>query len=82
MKIDYDFKMMSDNDLFTSIFNINDKEIKKANKAFYTIYGNKKFQQLQKFIKKGGIMAIFNVIPTDELFIYALLLTQAQNQRR
>jgi len=82
-KLDYNFKMRCDDNLFISVFNVHTNELKRAEKSFRIIYGLKKFKDLKKFIKDNqGLMAIFNVEPTDELTMFALLITQAQNQRK
>jgi len=83
MKLNYDFKMRVDNDLFMSVFNLSNIDRTKANKAYISIYGKLKFRKLQTYInKEGGIMSIFNQTLTDDLIMYALMITQAQNQRK
>lgn len=86
MKITHEFKVKIDDDLFTSVFNAYEIDIKRANKAYANIYGVKKLQILKSWIKKhSGLMCIFDVIPTDvisedEILMYALLITQAQKK--
>jgi len=83
MKIDYDFKMMSDDDLFTSVFNVTKSEVVKAMDCFLIIYGNKKWRKLKQFIREQhGLMAIFDAEPTDELIMFTLIITQIENQRK
>lgn len=82
MKIDHDFKMRTDDNLFLSIFNSLNIDKRKADNCFKIIYGIKKFNELKKIIKEqNGLLGIFNVDLTDELIIYSLLITQAQNKR-
>jgi hypothetical protein len=61
MKVEHNFKMICDDDLFTSVFNLNNKEEKKAKECFKIIYGYKQLKELEEFIKdRGGLMAIFD----------------------
>ena len=83
MKLNYDFKMKHDDDIFTSIFNLHKSDESKANKCFKIIYGKEKYKQLRTLIKEQkGLMSIFDVTPTDDIIMYTLLITQAQNQRK
>lgn len=83
MKLNYDFKMKHDNSLFVSVFNLHEVDRRKAEQAYSFIYGKRALKQLKDHIKtEGGIMCIFNQKPTDDLIMYALMITQAQNQRR
>ena len=83
MKLEYNFKMKVDDDLFTSVFNSRENEVRKAFKAFEIIYGKRELKKLKNLIKdKKGLLGIFDIEADDKLVTFALLITQAQNQRR
>jgi hypothetical protein len=82
MIINHNFKMRTDDSLFISVFNIHEPDERRANKAYAEVYGKRALKKLRNHIKEeGGIMCIFNQDPTDDLVMYALMLTQAQNTR-
>ena len=82
MKIDYDFKMRTDDSLYISVFNVHEQDIRKANRAYAEVYGKRALKKLHNHIKEeGGIMCIFHNEPTDDLVMYALMITQVQNTR-
>jgi len=83
MKLDYDFKMPVDDDLYFSVFNCHKDDELKANKAYQVVYGIKEYKALRKLIdqKHKGIMGIFKEKPDDKLIVYALLITQTMKRR-
>lgn len=92
MKMDHNFEMMFDDNIFTSVFNCNKNEIERTYQAFQMLFGFKEVKKLKDFIKKqGGIMAIFNESDKydetkdktpDKLVLFALMLSQVMLKRK
>lgn len=68
-------KFKCEDGLFVSVFNVGEKRHKQVNKAFQLAYGKRRFNEIQKVIKTtGGVMGIFQVEPTSDLILYAIML--------
>lgn len=75
MKLSWNWEVKLDNDLFVSVFNLSMARYRKVNKMFQLVYGKKRFSAIKKVIKEqNGLMGIFDVKPTNDLMLYALML--------